>query len=101
MNAVKPPVSSCSCRRRSKMLDPLGQRFDVAEHHRRRAAAAQLVPHAIDVEPIVGQHFAARDRFAHAIDENFAAAAGQGCPGRPPSVAPAPCRSGSLETLVK
>ena len=60
-----------------QVLDPLGQRFDVAEHHRRRAAAAQLVPHAVHVEPIVGQHLAARDCFAHAIDQNLAAAAGQ------------------------
>ena len=66
-----------------QVLDPLGQRFDVAEHHRGRAAAAQLVPHAIHVQPIVGQHFAARDLAADAIDQNLRAAAGQAAqPGR-------------------
>ncbi len=60
-----------------QMLDPLGQRFDVAEHHRGRAAAAQLVPHAVHVEPVVGQHLAARDCPPHAVDENLRTAAGQ------------------------
>ena len=60
-----------------QMLDPLGQRFDVAEHHRGGRAAAQLVPDAVDVEPIVGQHLAARDLLAHAIDQDFGPAAGQ------------------------
>ena len=66
-----------------EMLDPLGQRLDVAEHHRRRAAAAQLVPDAVDVQPVVGHHLAARDLAADAIDQDLRPAAGQAPqPGR-------------------
>ena len=48
----------------------------MAKHHRHATDAAQLVPDAHDVEPVVGEHFAARHLFADAIDENFRAAAG-------------------------
>src|SRR5581483_7856128 len=55
-------------------LDALGQRLDVAEHHRAGGAAAQLVPGAVDGEPLVGQALVDRDGPAHAIDEDFPAA---------------------------
>ena len=77
MKAVKPPVSSCKLAHPLQMLDPLGQRLDVAEHHRGRRPAAQLVPDAVDVEPVVGQHLAAGDRLADAIDQDLGPAAGQ------------------------
>ena len=67
-----------------QVFDPLGERFDVAEHHRRRAAAAELVPDAVDVEPIVGQHFAARDRPRARDRRGFPRRRRAGCPGRPP-----------------
>ena len=60
-----------------EMLDAFGQRFDVAEHHRRRADAAQFVPDSHHIEPVVGQHFAASHLLANAIDQNLAAAARQ------------------------
>ncbi len=84
-----------------QVLDPLGQRFDVAEHHGGRAAAAEFVPDAMHFEPFVGQHFAASDRLADAIDENLGAAAGQAAQAGSPSAARSTVRSGSLLTLVK
>ena len=60
-----------------QVLDALGRRLDVAEHHRAGGPAAQLVPGAVDVQPLVGQHLVLRDRLAHAIDEDLRPAAGQ------------------------
>jgi hypothetical protein len=59
------------------VLDPLGQRFDVAKHHRAGALAAEFVPGGVHLQPAVGEDFAARDLLADAIDENLAAAAGE------------------------
>ena len=64
------------------MFDALSERFDVAVHHRCRAATAEFVPNAVDVQPIVGHDFAARDLGSDAIDENFPAAAGQAAEAR-------------------
>ena len=77
MNAVKPPVSSCRSRRRSRcsMRSAIG--LDVAEHHRAGALAAELVPDAAHFEPLVGERLALRQFLADAIDEDLAAAAGQ------------------------
>src|SRR6476646_9241347 len=58
------------------MFDPLSERFNVAEHHRHAADAAELMPDSHHIEPVVGEHLAARHFFADAIDENFGAAAG-------------------------
>ena len=74
---MKPPVSSCSCRSRSRCLDALGQRLDVAEHHGAGRTAAQLVPDAMDFEPFVGQALVDGDGLADAVDQDLAAAAGQ------------------------
>src|SRR4029078_8122450 len=60
-----------------EVLDSLGKRLDVAEHRRCSAAATQLVPDAIDVEPVVGHYLTARDRAANAIDQNLCAASRQ------------------------
>jgi hypothetical protein len=35
-----------------QVLDPLGRRLDVAEHHRAGRPPAQLVPDAVDLEPL-------------------------------------------------
>ncbi len=59
------------------MLDPFGQRLDVAEHHRGAADASQLVPYAADIQPIVGQHLAAGEFLAHAIDQDLGPTARQ------------------------
>ena len=55
MNAVKPPVSSCKLPQPLQVLDALGERLDVAEHHGAGRSAAQFVPDAMDLEPFVGQ----------------------------------------------
>ena len=60
-----------------EVLDALGERLDVAEHHRAGRAAAELVPDAVHFEPFVGQHLFVGDRLADAIDEDLAAAARQ------------------------
>ena len=59
-----------------QMLHPLGERFDVAVHHGGRALAAESVPLAMYVEPIVGEHLAASHRRADAIHEDLASAPG-------------------------
>ena len=59
-----------------QMLDPFRQRLDVAEHHGGRADAAQFVPDAHHVQPVVGQRFAAGDRPADAVDQDLRPAAG-------------------------
>jgi hypothetical protein len=59
-----------------EVFDPLGERFDVAEHHGCRATAAQLVPDAVYVQPIVGHHFSARDSAADPIDQDLRTSAG-------------------------
>ena len=101
MNAVKPPVSSCSWRRRSRCSI--------------RSASVSMWPNiivAVDrppsscqtrwtFEPFVGQHLAAGDRLADAIDEDLAAAAGQAAQARLLEPLAGPSRSGSLVTLVK
>ena len=77
MKAVKPPVSSCNCRSRSRCSI--------------RSASVSTWPNIIvavlrppsscqtrlTFEPVVGQHLAAGDRLAHAIDQNLRPAAGQ------------------------
>ena len=60
-----------------QVLDALGQRLDVAEHHRAGRSAAQLVPDAMDFQPFVGQALVDGHGLADAIDEDLAAAAGQ------------------------
>src|SRR5438105_2640516 len=40
------------------------------------------MPDAVHVKPIVGQHFAARDRVSDTIDENLRATAGQAAESR-------------------
>ena len=51
--------------------------FHVAKHHGSRAAATEFVPHAIHVEPIVCQHFAAGDLFANSINQDLSTATRQ------------------------
>ena len=77
MNAVKPPVSSCSSRRRAHVLDALLDGLDVPVHHRRRRPQPLEVRLAHHVEPLVGGRLAvAVEQLADAIDEDLGAAAG-------------------------
>src|SRR5262249_41979417 len=46
-------------------------------HHGAGGTAAELVPDAVDVEPFVGEALVDGHRLADAIDEDFAAAAGE------------------------
>ena len=65
-----------------EVLDPLGESFDMAEHHGGGRFPAQFVPDAVDVQPIVGQHFSPGDFLANAVDEDFPAAAGEATEAR-------------------
>ena len=76
MNAVKPPVSSCWSREPLQMFDPILDRLDVTEHHRRARLQAQFVRDLHHFEPLVALAFERRDSVAHAIHQNLAAAAG-------------------------
>ena len=53
------------------MLDALFEGLHVTKHHGRRAPATEFVPHAVHVEPVVGQHFATGDFLAHPIDQDL------------------------------
>ena len=77
MKAVKPPRLVLQSAQPLQVFDPVGQRLDVAEHHRGRAASAQAVPRAADLQPAVGRALAGADLPADAIDEDFRPAAGQ------------------------
>ena len=59
------------------MLDSLGKGFDVAKHHCCRGSAAQIVPHAVDFQPVVGETLAAGDQFSHSINQDLATTTGQ------------------------
>ena len=83
MNAVKPPVSSCSVAQPHHVLDALFVGLHRAVHHRRRRAQAGAVRVAHDVEPLVGGRLAvAVQQLAHAVDENLGAAAGDAVEAR-------------------
>src|SRR5690606_15880068 len=60
-----------------EMLNPFGQRLDMAEHHGGGRTTAKLMPDAVNVQPIVGHYLAAGDRTPHAVDENFPATSRQ------------------------
>jgi hypothetical protein len=60
-----------------EMFDPLGERFNVPEHHRGRTTPAKFMPHATDIQPIVAEQLAPRDFLPHPIHENFRPAARQ------------------------
>ena len=59
-----------------EMLDAVRDGLDVAEHHRGRRTQAEAVRDIHHGEPVVAHGLERRDAFAHAIDENFAAATG-------------------------
>ena len=60
-----------------QVFDPFGEGLDVAEHHGGRAPATEEVPLAVDLQPVVGEHLAARHRLPHPIDEDLATTAGE------------------------
>ena len=60
-----------------QMPDALGHRLDVPEEHRTGAPPAQAVPGAVRLDPFVAGFLAPADAVAHAVVENFRAAAGQ------------------------
>ena len=59
------------------------------------------MPDAVDVEPVVGEHLAAGDLLADAVDQDLAAAAGQAAEARRPSGGSRTVCSGILELLVE
>ena len=58
------------------MLDAILNRLDVAEHHRRAGIQTQPMRHIHDFEPVVAHRLERRNFLAHAVHENFPAAAG-------------------------
>ena len=83
MNAVKPPVSSCSVAQPHQVLDALFQRLDRPVHHRRGRPQAAVMRVAHHVEPFVRGRLAVTvQKPAHAIDENLGAAAGNAVEAR-------------------
>ena len=54
-----------------QVLDPLLERFDMPEHHRRAAVATQLMPNSHDRQPIIGQHLAACDLSTDSIHQDL------------------------------
>ena len=82
MNAVKPPVSSCTSR------GGAGARCGRRRFRRGRTSWWRLllrpsrVGDAHDFEPVIGIALERRDAVAHGIDENFAAAAGDAAESR-------------------
>ena len=78
MKARKPRLLVLHVADAPHVLDALGDRLDVAVHHRGRRRHAQAVRVAHDAEPLVGLRLLRRDDLAHAVDEHLAAAAGQG-----------------------
>ena len=58
------------------MFDPVPDRFHVTEHHRRARLQSQLMRDLHHFQPRVRIAFQRRDPVADAIDQNFAAAAG-------------------------
>ena len=60
------------------MFDAVVDAFDVAEHHGGGAVEAEAVGDAHDFEPVVGVALERGDGVADFVDEDFAAAAGDG-----------------------
>ena len=58
------------------MLDAVFNRLNVAEHHRGTRIQSEPVRDVHDFEPVVAHGFEWRDALAHAVHENFPAAAG-------------------------
>lgn len=56
----------------AQMLDAFGECFHVSEHHCGRRFSTELMPHAIDVQPIFGERFSSCDGLANAVDKNLA-----------------------------
>ncbi len=60
-NSVKPPVSSCSARTRSRCRAQCAIALDMAEHDRCGRAQADPVRGAHHLEPLVGRHLVGAD----------------------------------------
>ena len=58
------------------MLNAVFNRLDVAEHHRRAGIQSQPVRHVHHFQPVVAHRFERRNALAHAVHQNFPAAAG-------------------------
>ena len=59
-----------------QMIDPMGQGFNMAVEHGAGAAAAHLMPGAMDLEPLSRRLFAMTDGIAHNRIKNFRATTG-------------------------
>ena len=77
MNVWKPPVSSCSSRRRIRWSMRWYGVLDVAVEHRGVGSQAELVGRAVDVEPAAGVGLVLADLVADLGMEDLGPAAGQ------------------------
>src|SRR5438128_972306 len=59
----------------AQMVNAMSQGLDVPVEHGAGAAAAHLVPSAVNIEPFRGRFFSAADRIAHNRIKNLGAAA--------------------------
>lgn len=60
-----------------EVFDPFLECFNMAEHHRAGALAAEFMPLPVDFEPAIREDFSACDLFTNAVNENFPAPARQ------------------------
>ncbi len=58
------------------MLDAVFNRLDVAKHHRGAGIQSEPVRHVHDFQPVAAHRLERRNVLAHAVHENFPAAAG-------------------------
>src|SRR5436309_640526 len=65
-----------------QMLDPFFNRLDMTEHHRRARSQPELVRDLHHFQPLIAVNFQRRNLLAHAINQNFAAAARNGAQPR-------------------
>jgi hypothetical protein len=61
-----------------QMFNAVFNRLDVAKHHRGRGIKSEPVRHIHDFQPVAAHGLERRNAFAHAVHENFPAAAGNG-----------------------
>src|SRR5205809_6607126 len=65
-----------------QMLDPVFNRLDMTEHHRRARSQPELVRDLHHFQPLIAVNFQRRNLLAHAINQNFAAATWNGAQPR-------------------
>jgi len=81
MNAVNPP-SVLQVSEEGQVLDPIRERLDVTEHHRRRRPESEPVRRLHDLEPFPCGALVGREPATHLVDQDLRAAARDGIEAR-------------------